>query len=147
MLVMLGVGSLPNERAGDVDFELFHEIISKCLPYVNSIGLNEQELHILHHHIINHSNELITSSKPSVMEISLKIQDILRFRDAATTTKQTDFETRTPLSSLDRLHFVRTIMDNIACAQCPQGNNDVHHRAFDVVAHFTISHSVSTQKE
>ncbi|CAI5732968.1 unnamed protein product [Hyaloperonospora brassicae] len=110
------------EFAAVSDFGLFSETVRLVLPWVDSIGLNEQELFILHHFLVTGKERTATTSRPTIAEISAQLHDIIQFAKEARTTVETsrrekgdgeEHET-VALAHLSRIHF-HTLQFHIVC--------------------------------
>ncbi|CEG47963.1 adp-dependent glucokinase-like [Plasmopara halstedii] len=105
------------EFAAVSDFTLFDDTVRLVLPWVDSIGLNEQELFILHHFLVTGEKGTATTSRPSVSEISAQLHDIIQFASKAKKVFQTTKEDRdksVALAQLSRIHF-HTLQFHIVC--------------------------------
>lgn len=94
------------------------------LPWVDSIGLNEQELYILHHYLVTGEEGTATNSRPTVAQISEQIHDVIQFASRA---RKAFGSSKTPeedkaaaeslaLAQLSRIHF-HTLQFHIICQQ------------------------------
>ncbi|TMW61489.1 hypothetical protein Poli38472_012680 [Pythium oligandrum] len=110
------------EFAAVSDFTLFDDTVRLVLPWVDSIGLNEQELYILHHYLVTGEEGTATHSRPTVAQISAQINDVIRFAARARTAfqrKQSGGEDengveKLALAQLSRIHF-HTLQFHISC--------------------------------
>ncbi|GLE09254.1 hypothetical protein PINS_up020863 [Pythium insidiosum] len=107
------------EFAAVSDFTLFDDTVRLVLPWVDSIGLNEQELYILHHYLVTGEEGTATNSRPTVAQISAQLNDIIRFaskaRDAFSSSKKSAAaDEKLALAQLSRIHF-HTLQFHIIC--------------------------------
>lgn len=105
------------EFAAVSDFTLFDDTVQLVLPWVDSIGLNEQELFILHHFLVTGEEGTATTSRPSVAEISAQLHDVIQFASKAKKNFQTSKQNReksVALAQLSRIHF-HTLQFHIVC--------------------------------
>ncbi|GMF53374.1 unnamed protein product [Phytophthora fragariaefolia] len=111
------------EFAAVSDFSLFDDTVRLVLPWVDSIGLNEQELFILHHYLVTGEEGTATTSRPTVAEISAQLHDVIQFASKAKKNFQTsgqgtkdDSENQDTfaLAQLSRIHF-HTLQFHIVC--------------------------------
>ncbi|DAZ99273.1 TPA: hypothetical protein N0F65_005441 [Lagenidium giganteum] len=114
------------EFAAVSDFTLFDDTVRLVLPWVDSIGLNEQELYILHHYLVTGEEGTATNSRPTVAQISEQLSDVIQFASTARTkfqqqghkkSKLSDDkaeETALALAQLSRIHF-HTLQFHIIC--------------------------------
>jgi ADP-dependent glucokinase len=93
------------------------------LPWVDSIGLNEQELFILHHFLVTGEEGTATTSRPTVAQISQQLHDVIQFAAAARKTFKakadkttTTADEKLALAQLSRIHF-HTLQFHIICQQ------------------------------
>jgi ADP-dependent glucokinase len=77
------------------------------LPWINSIGLNEQELHILHHYVITGEEAMSTNAHPNVAQVTQQLSEVIFF------SKQNN-KKKGPLGQLTRIHF-HTLQFHIIC--------------------------------
>ena len=117
------------------DFTLFDDTVRLVLPWVNSIGLNEQELHILHHYIITGEEAPVTTSRPTVAHVTEQISDVIAFAAASRRTFQSPKKAKrkekeeeesaaaTALAHLNRIHF-HTLQFHIMCQKQQSGWQD-----------------------
>ncbi|KAJ0405905.1 hypothetical protein ATCC90586_003366 [Pythium insidiosum] len=82
------------EFAAVSDFTLFDDTVRLVLPWVDSIGLNEQELYILHHYLVTGEEGTATNSRPTVAQIRA--------------------DEKLALAQLSRIHF-HTLQFHIIC--------------------------------
>uniref|UniRef100_H3GDX2 ADP-dependent glucokinase n=1 Tax=Phytophthora ramorum TaxID=164328 RepID=H3GDX2_PHYRM len=109
------------EFAAVSDFSLFDDTVRLVLPWVDSIGLNEQELFILHHYLVTGEEGTATTSRPTVAEISAQLHDVIQFASKAKKNFQTSGEDKDEdkqevlaLAQLSRIHF-HTLQFHIVC--------------------------------
>ncbi|ETK86492.1 hypothetical protein F441_09028 [Phytophthora nicotianae CJ01A1] len=105
------------EFAAVSDFSLFDDTVRLVLPWVDSIGLNEQELFILHHYLVTGEEGTATSSRPTVADISAQLHDVIQFASKAKKnfqTKNEDKDESLALAQLSRIHF-HTLQFHIVC--------------------------------
>lgn len=121
--------------SGCPDFTLFDDTVRLVLPWVDSIGLNEQELYILHHYLVTGEEGTATNSRPTVAQISAQLHDVISFAARAKTAFRqrgsgggpstasadaTDDAIKDPdhlaLAQLSRIHF-HTLQFHIMCQQ------------------------------
>ncbi|KAI9910555.1 hypothetical protein PsorP6_011037 [Peronosclerospora sorghi] len=116
------------EFAAVSDFRLFDDTVHLVLPWVHSIGLNEQELFILHHYLVTGQAGTATTSRPTIADISAQLHDVIQIASKAKqtfhtsgqdrTNKETDDNTDAPstmaLAQLSRIHF-HTLQFHIVC--------------------------------
>ncbi|KAG7376751.1 hypothetical protein PHYPSEUDO_012792 [Phytophthora pseudosyringae] len=111
------------EFAAVSDFSLFDDTVRLVLPWVDSIGLNEQELFILHHYLVTGEEGTATTSRPTVAEISAQLHDVIQFASKAKKNFQSsgqdldkngDKEESLALTQLSRIHF-HTLQFHIVC--------------------------------
>lgn len=112
---------LPNRIRYCVDFTLFDDTVRLVLPWVDSIGLNEQELYILHHYLVTGEEGTATNSRPTVAQISEQLHNVIQFAARAQTAFQHNGSGKgkaTPeqlaLAQLSRIHF-HTLQFHIIC--------------------------------
>lgn len=92
------------------------------LPWVDSIGLNEQELYILHHYLVTGEEGTATSSRPTVAQISAQLHDVIQYAARAKRAFQTQGQrsvapaAELALAQLSRIHF-HTLQFHIMCQQ------------------------------
>lgn len=98
------------------------------LPWVESIGLNEQELYILHHYLVTGEEGMATNSRPTVAQISEQLHDVIQFaskaKKAFAATQHVGSTGKAPketseslaLAQLSRIHF-HTLQFHIICQQ------------------------------
>uniref|UniRef100_A0AAV1UHF1 Uncharacterized protein n=1 Tax=Peronospora matthiolae TaxID=2874970 RepID=A0AAV1UHF1_9STRA len=107
------------EFAAVSDFGLFSDTVRLVLPWVDSIGLNEQELFILHHFLVTGKESTATTSRPTIAEI----YDIIQFAKDARETVETSrrgkeddgkHEVTVALAHLSRIHF-HTLQFHVVC--------------------------------
>ncbi|OWY99307.1 hypothetical protein PHMEG_00029707, partial [Phytophthora megakarya] len=110
------------EFAAVSDFSLFDDTVRLVLPWVESIGLNEQELFILHHYLVTGEEGTATTSRPTVAEISAQLHDVIQFASKAKKNFQTsgmdqdneEKQESLALAQLSRIHF-HTLQFHIVC--------------------------------
>ncbi|GAB9468172.1 Adp-dependent glucokinase-like [Globisporangium polare] len=112
------------EFAAVSDFSLFDDTVRLVLPWVDSIGLNEQELYILHHYLVTGEEGTATNSRPTVAQISEQIHDVIQFASRAQKAFQNNGRERhqgakakneqLALAQLSRIHF-HTLQFHIMC--------------------------------
>ncbi|CAI5739578.1 unnamed protein product [Peronospora destructor] len=111
------------EFAAVSDFSLFDDTVRLVLPWVESIGLNEQELFILHHYLVTGEEGTATTSRPTVAEISAQLHGIIQFASKAkenfrtgsqNENKEEDKQETQALAQLSRIHF-HTLQFHIVC--------------------------------
>uniref|UniRef100_A0AAV1UH81 Uncharacterized protein n=1 Tax=Peronospora matthiolae TaxID=2874970 RepID=A0AAV1UH81_9STRA len=111
------------EFAAVSDFGLFSDTVRLVLPWVDSIGLNEQELFILHHFLVTGKESTATASRPTIAEISAQLHDIIQFAKDARETVETSrrgkeddgkHEVTVALAHLSRIHF-HTLQFHVVC--------------------------------
>ncbi|CAH0474398.1 unnamed protein product [Peronospora belbahrii] len=109
------------EFAAVSDFSLFDDTVRLVLPWVESIGLNEQELFILHHYLLTGEEGTATTSRPSVADISAQLHDIIQFASKAkhdfqsgSQDKNKNGDKTLALAQLSRIHF-HTLQFHIVC--------------------------------
>jgi ADP-dependent glucokinase len=111
------------EFAAVSDFSLFDDTVRLVLPWVDSIGLNEQELYILHHFLVTGEEGTATTSRPTVAEISAQLHDVIQFASKAKKNFQTsgqdedtdeDKQETLAMAQLSRIHF-HTLQFHIVC--------------------------------
>ncbi|POM78513.1 Hypothetical protein PHPALM_3953 [Phytophthora palmivora] len=111
------------EFAAVSDFSLFDDTVRLVLPWVESIGLNEQELFILHHYLVTGEEGTATTSRPTVAEISAQLHDVIQFASKAKKNFQTSGQDQDiseekkeslALAQLSRIHF-HTLQFHIVC--------------------------------
>ncbi|KAL3667805.1 hypothetical protein V7S43_007356 [Phytophthora oleae] len=108
------------EFAAVSDFSLFDDTVRLVLPWVDSIGLNEQELYILHHYLVSGEEGTATTSRPTVAEISSQLHDIIQFASKAKKNFQSSGQDKdankesVALAQLSRIHF-HTLQFHIVC--------------------------------
>lgn len=107
------------EFAAVSDFWLFDKIVQQVLPWVSSIGLNEQELHILTQFLVTENKELSTSSNASLVETIEKIHKLIEISDRTRGEQSSN-----ALGNLDRIHF-HTLKFHVMChrTQSKWGNS------------------------
>ena len=98
LLYVLNVGKYLKSR---VDFVLYNDIRELVLPWVNSIGVNEQELFILHHFLERGEHQVSTSSRPTLIEVGKQLTSVIDY--AARMRRETG--NSEALGRLDRIHF------------------------------------------
>jgi len=94
------------------------------LPWVDSIGLNEQELYILHHYLVTGEEGTATNSRPTVAQISEQIHDVIQYAARAEKAfaasqhgkKEKEATESLALAQLSRIHF-HTLQFHIICQQ------------------------------
>lgn len=103
-----------------VDFSLFDDTVRLILPWVDSIGLNEQELYILHHYLVTGEEGTATNSRPTVAQISAQLHDVIQHSARAKLAfekqggKSQDPSETLALAQLNRIHF-HTLQFHIIC--------------------------------
>ncbi|KAE9023930.1 hypothetical protein PR003_g12218 [Phytophthora rubi] len=111
------------EFAAVSDFSLFDDTVRLVLPWVDSIGLNEQELFILHHYLVTGEEGTATTSRPTVADISAQLHDVIQFASKAKKSFQTSGQDKSDddenqdsyaLAQLSRIHF-HTLQFHIVC--------------------------------
>ncbi|CAI5706059.1 unnamed protein product [Peronospora effusa] len=111
------------EFAAVSDFSLFDDTVRLVLPWVESIGLNEQELFILHHYLVTGEEGTATTSRPTVAEISAQLHDVIQFASKAKENFRTGSQNKNTkedkqgtlaLAQLSRIHF-HTLQFHIVC--------------------------------
>ncbi|RLN66802.1 hypothetical protein BBJ28_00018894 [Nothophytophthora sp. Chile5] len=109
------------EFAAVSDFSLFDDTVRLVLPWVDSIGLNEQELYILHHYLVTGEEGTATTSRPTVAEISAQLHDVVQFAAKAKQSFQSggddqeqDKQETLALAQLSRIHF-HTLQFHVVC--------------------------------
>ncbi|RLN46944.1 hypothetical protein BBJ29_006372 [Phytophthora kernoviae] len=109
------------EFAAVSDFSLFDDTVRLVLPWVDSIGLNEQELFILHHYLVTGEEGTATTSRPTVADISAQLHDVIQFAAKAKRNFQSsgqdqdkDNQETLALAQLSRIHF-HTLQFHIVC--------------------------------
>uniref|UniRef100_A0AAV1TWE7 ADP-dependent glucokinase n=1 Tax=Peronospora matthiolae TaxID=2874970 RepID=A0AAV1TWE7_9STRA len=111
------------EFAAVSDFGLFSDMVRLVLPWVDSIGLNEQELFILHHLLLTGKESSATTSRPTIAEISAQLHDIIQFAKDAREMVETSrrekeddgkHEVTVALAHLSRIHF-HTLQFHVVC--------------------------------
>lgn len=93
-----------------IDFNLYRNIVDLVLPWVNSVGLNEQELHTLHHYLKDGDHSVSSPSQPSVEYVAKEISEII---DIATRARQ-NTAANMALARLNRIHF-HTLQFHMLC--------------------------------
>lgn len=103
------------------DFTLFDDTVRLVLPWVDSIGLNEQELYILHHYLVTGEEGTATNSRPTVAQISEQLHDVIQFAARAKEAFQSSGKSgekakpeHLALAQLSRIHF-HTLQFHIMC--------------------------------
>eukprot|EP00644_Phytophthora_capsici_P009056 jgi/Phyca11/532586/estExt2_fgenesh1_pg.C_PHYCAscaffold_60118 len=110
------------EFAAVSDFSLFDDTVQLVLPWVDSVGLNEQELYILHHFLISGEEGTATTSRPTVAEVSSQLHDVIQFASKAKKNFQSSGQDKAKdgnkeslaLAQLSRIHF-HTLQFHIVC--------------------------------
>ncbi|KAG7383448.1 hypothetical protein PHYBOEH_009888 [Phytophthora boehmeriae] len=109
------------EFAAVSDFSLFDDTIRLVLPWTDSIGLNEQELFILHHYLVTGEEGTATTSRPTVADISSQLHDVIQFAAKAKKNFQSSGQDQDKnkqetlaLAQLSRIHF-HTLQFHIVC--------------------------------
>ncbi|KAF1318770.1 Adp-dependent glucokinase-like, partial [Globisporangium splendens] len=111
------------EFAAVSDFTLFDDTVRLVLPWVDSIGLNEQELYILHHYLVTGEEGMATNSRPTVAQISEQLHDVIQFAARAQRAFQHNGNDsggkkataeQLALAQLSRIHF-HTLQFHIIC--------------------------------
>lgn len=110
------------EFAAVSDFTLFDDTVRLVLPWVDSIGLNEQELYILHHYLVTGEEGTATNSRPTVAQISEQIHNVIQFSTRAQKAFQNNGRDQgakakneqLALAQLSRIHF-HTLQFHIMC--------------------------------
>ncbi|CAK4701593.1 unnamed protein product [Aphanomyces euteiches] len=108
------------EFAAASDFTLFDDTVKLILPHVHSIGLNEQELAILHHFLITGEELVTTSSRPSVLTVTTQIAEVIAYAKKAEQLNQAQGTPIAALGSLSRIHF-HTLQFHIICQKRESG--------------------------
>ncbi|ETW01452.1 hypothetical protein H310_06966 [Aphanomyces invadans] len=108
------------EFAAASDFTLFDDTVKLVLPYVHSVGFNEQELAILHHFLVTGEELVTTSSRPSVSMVTSQLADVIAYAAKAAALHKADPSAVAPLHRLTRLHF-HTLQFHILCQKRDSG--------------------------
>ncbi|OQR93268.1 hypothetical protein THRCLA_08478 [Thraustotheca clavata] len=95
------------EFAAASDFTLYDDTVKLILPHVDSIGLNEQELAILHHFLVTGEELVTTSSRPTVQTVTSQLAQVIEFAENSKATNAA-------LGRLSRIHF-HTLQFHILC--------------------------------
>ncbi|TDH68091.1 hypothetical protein CCR75_004360 [Bremia lactucae] len=97
------------EFAAVSDFSHFNDTVRLVLPWVHSIGLNEQELFILHHYLVTGNEGVATTSRPTVADITAQLHDLIQLASKARANVH-----NVALAQLSRIHF-HTLQFHIVC--------------------------------
>ncbi|KAF0684548.1 Aste57867_23466 [Aphanomyces stellatus] len=110
------------EFAAASDFTLFDDTVKLVLPYVHSIGFNEQELAILHHFLVTGEELVTTSSRPTVATVTSQLADVIAYAKKAAlhNAAAKPSEQLAALGSLSRIHF-HTLQFHIMCQKAGSG--------------------------
>lgn len=81
------------------------------LPWITSIGLNEQELYILTNYLKNGKHGITTSSKPTVKSVVEQLDFVIEY---AAQSKKSTTKAKKALAQLNRIHF-HTLQFHIMC--------------------------------
>ena len=100
------------ELAAASDFTLFHDMVNLVLPWINSIGLNEQELHILHHYLLTGEEAITAPSRPNVATVTGMMAALIKYSESSRKMSSKSL----PLTTLDRIHF-HTLPFHIICTR------------------------------
>lgn len=93
------------------------------LPWVSSIGLNEQELFILHQYLVSDREITATGSRPTVAQVTEQVHDILMYSKQAKKhfrlVENVDRDVHSKkyaLAQLGRIHF-HTLQFHVLCQE------------------------------